>query len=305
MNPERYCVSGQLERPHSRSHISGGQRGNMATRQELPLLPQWLIAGRQEGIPSGIRPFGGSPRDLAVDFRLARRPQLITELLSLCCHAANGQAADQDLFLNTPVGMRIEALLVVATLTDANPFSWRVRCGSASCGQESEFELSADEILSPGEGQREMETTPFTIGAVEGVLRRPTGIEQMAWLTDSAELQCEAMLRSILVRPPLEELLAEGESLESIALAIDEAMDSFDPLLGFHLSVVCPHCGIATDIFPDLAGVALERLSRAQHAVIENVHRLASHYHWSERQIIELPEWRRQFYLELIEGGVQ
>jgi hypothetical protein len=36
---------------------------------------------------------------------------------------------------------------------------------------------------------------------------------------------------------------------------------------------------------------------------IGDVHRLASHYHWSESEIIRLPQWRRESYLEMIEAG--
>ena len=41
----------------------------------------------------------------------------------------------------------------------------------------------------------------------------------------------------------------------------------------------------------------------AEQAHADQVHRLASHYHWTEEAIAKVPAWRRQAYLECIEGG--
>jgi hypothetical protein len=42
-------------------------------------------------------------------------------------------------------------------------------------------------------------------------------------------------------------------------------------------------------------------LRRAQHGLIEDVHRLARTYHWTEDRVAALPPWRRARYLALIE----
>jgi hypothetical protein len=36
---------------------------------------------------------------------------------------------------------------------------------------------------------------------------------------------------------------------------------------------------------------------------VEQVHRLAGHYHWSEEEIAKVPLWRRRAYLAYIDGG--
>jgi len=85
--------------------------------------------------------------------------------------------------------------------------------------------------------------------------------------------------------------------------SIDEAMEEHDPLVGFHLEVNCPECGRATTHAPDLVAAALERLWLAQLDLIEQVHRLASHYHWTEEEISRIPRWRRQAYLARLDGS--
>ncbi len=269
---------------------------------EFPSLPQWFTSGREHQVPRDMRPFGGVADDLSVVFRLARRPEIITRLLSLCCRTADGPV-DERLWLDLPIGLRIEALLVLATLSDAAPFAWHVRCEQATCaeGDDNEFELGLDQIRSVATEELGVETRTIAIGDFQTVVRRPTGLDQVQWLLE-ADGGPESMLRAILVRPSLDELRETGLAVETIAAAIDEAMDSFDPILGFRVNVVCPRCGVGRDVWPDLAGAALERLAAAQRRAIESVHRLALRYHWTEGEIFVLPEWRRQAYLDLLES---
>jgi hypothetical protein len=267
------------------------------------LLPRWLLPGDQPNQVFTLRPFGSEVGDLQVAFRFGRRPDIVTQILALCSRTDDGEAVECDLILRLPIGLRIEALLALATLSDARAFSWRARCGSAVCGAESEFELTLEQILALGEEHRDQETVTVLIGGEPALLRRPCGLDQRQWLAQSSAPQGEVMLRSMLVRPSLEELLAGGQTLESIAGAVDEVMDGFDPLLGFHVRVVCAQCAAATDVSPDLTEAALDRLFQAQRAMVEEVHRIATHYHWAEHDILALPTWRRHSYLELIAAG--
>jgi hypothetical protein len=263
-------------------------------------FPAWIHDAPGASSACEMRAFGSAREDLAVKFRMAPRIELITELLTLCLRVADNAPIGRKFVMEMPVGLRMELLIRLATLSDSPPFSWRLRCASTECGRESEFELTADEIVSQGNELRGLPTLQTQIGGEPALLRRPTGADQAQWIAQPLVHESELMMRAVLVRPSLDDLLAQGESLESIAAAIDEAMDKFDPLPGFHVSGVCPYCGKSSDVPLDVTGAALERLYRGQQALIEDVHRLALSYHWSEEQILELPEWRRQSYLGLI-----
>jgi hypothetical protein len=273
----------------------------MTATEPFPSLPPWLVAGRKN-IPARVRPFGAAPEHLGVDFHLARRPELVTDLLALCCFASDGAPADHDVLLDLPVGIRICALMVLAAASDPAALSWHVRCGSDGCAQQNEFELTTAQLVALAQERLEEQTIQVSIGATMATLRRPTARDQLQWL-EADEDMSDAMLRAVVMEPRLDELRAAGMTSETIAIAVDAAMDSFDPLLSFHVRVPCPGCGAVADVAPDLAGTAIERLSRAQHAAIADVHRLASRYHWSEIEILNLPQWRRHSYLDLIEGG--
>lgn len=274
----------------------------MAASQTLTFCPEWLVADGAAAVPRSMRPFGVCAEDLSVQFEAARRPELITELLERCCRAEGDGRVDRQMLLRMPVGMRIEALLTLATLTDGAPLSWQTRCSEEGCGREIEFDLRLEQIVALADGQRALETREAKISGEQVVLRRPTGADQAEWAAQPADERSNAMLRSIVVTPSIDALLKDGVTLELLEAEMDDVMDGFDPLVGFHLGVVCPDCGNVADVSPDLTALALERLSHTQQALISEVHLLASRYHWSERDVLEMPRWRRERYLELVEG---
>ena len=83
---------------------------------------------------------------------------------------------------------------------------------------------------------------------------------------------------------------------------ISEALDAFDPLVAFSVSLACPVCGAATEAPVDLEELALSALRRVQEARVREVHRIAHAYGWGEAAILALPARRRAQYLRLIAG---
>jgi hypothetical protein len=80
-------------------------------------------------------------------------------------------------------------------------------------------------------------------------------------------------------------------------------MEEFDPLPAFEMQVVCPECGAASTAAPALTAAALQRLVAAQERLLDDVHRIALNYHWTEAEILRMPAWRRESYLARIESA--
>jgi hypothetical protein len=80
---------------------------------------------------------------------------------------------------------------------------------------------------------------------------------------------------------------------------IDEAFDEVSPYVGTMLVTACPECKQ-----PQQMEINPYLLDTMRHEVLfQEVHMLASEYHWSEREILSLSRERRQLYLRLIERG--
>lgn len=79
--------------------------------------------------------------------------------------------------------------------------------------------------------------------------------------------------------------------------AIDSAFESLAPEVATTAQAACPECQTASLIDLD----PYHCLRRAGGDLFYEVHLLASHYHWSEPEILSLPRWRRARYLGLID----
>jgi hypothetical protein len=69
------------------------------------------------------------------------------------------------------------------------------------------------------------------------------------------------------------------------------------------VQATCPDCGGRLDCSLDVVSFVLEEIRRRARRLLREVHVIASAYHWSESEILALPEERRRRYLSLIEGG--
>jgi hypothetical protein len=220
-----------------------------------------------------MRTFGHDRADLGFDFASSDRPGLVTALLAAA--GAPEQSAD---WWAAPVGARTAALLQLA-----GPAPMKPLLDCPACGERIEAELPIDSLvgLDPGVD---------CIDAAGVLLRRPTG-------ADLCVLQRTGTLPARWWR------VGEG-----IGAAIDddaalEALSEADPLVGFQLQCRCPACGLESTSEVDLETLALRRLAAAQARLEREVHALASHYGWTEEQILAVAPARRARYLALIEGA--
>jgi hypothetical protein len=273
---------------------------NLASR-ETPTIPLPELSPNFAvdfvGGEVGLRRFGIFESDLAIDFAADNSATLVTNLLEQCAHYPNGILPD-GFFRALSVGKRLECLLTLAAGEERSPFNFQFNCGG--CGAELEIELTLDEIAAI---QREADLTDVInveVGGEPVTFRKPTGDDQENWAEMAFRDEREAARVMIGT-------LASSESRIKFRARdfdlIDEAMDEADPLVNFQCRVACAECGAENEFSVDLCDVALRMLARQQKQLIVMVHKLASRYHWSEKEIFAIPYWRRIEYLNLIAAG--
>jgi len=247
----------------------------------FPRVPDGAAAALAGGAVR-LRAFGRTRADLDVDFA-APRPSVVEQVLGACCEPA----LDGDALAALPISVRIRALLRVAA-RDAAEADLVVTCPAPTCGEQLEISLPLERVAE------DPERVPAAIEVGGRQVRVPTGRDQRRL----AEVDGGAGVRRAFVAG----LLPAGEALDDAELpAIEEALAWADPLVDFFVAVTCPACGDAIDSAVDLEGLALERLARAQLALLEDIHRLAEAYHWTEEQVLALPPRRRAWYLARLE----
>lgn len=260
----------------------------------LPGFPQHIRLYASAG-DVGLRRFGVFESDLDIDFASANRAALATSLLESCAVDPTG-ALSEGFFRELLIGKRIECLLVLAAGGRDAALGFPFKC--EGCGEEIELELTLREISEMQHEADLTETVCVDIGGSRICFRKPTGRDQEEWsrmkFIDERDAARGMIATLVELSEPLEAIQYEELS------AVEEVLEEADPLVNFSCNVSCGECGELNEHEIDLMETALGMLNRAQNQLIVAVHRLASHYHWSEQEIFAVPDWRRQQYLELI-----
>lgn len=137
-----------------------------------------------------------------------------------------------------------------------------------------------DRTLAPGK-----EPLWFALPESGIEFRLPTTGDQMEV---AAETDPVRALIQRCVRP------AEG------AGPIRRYMELLAPLMSGPLKGFCPHCKKTTRVLFDVPSFVLRELGAQVSLIYEDIHLLASHYHWSEERILGLPRMRRMEYVEMV-----
>ena len=235
-----------------------------------------------------MRPFG-EIADLDLDFGDADRLTLVTTLLAQC-----DQRRDPALWWSAPVGRRIAALLHVVALSERRDhLELTARCVAPACGESFEYALPLQALARSG-----ADASPMHIQLGDSrvlTMRRPTGADLRRWREAPAASRAEA------VRLMLDTLILSGEAGEDDEATVSASVAAVDPLVDFTVACQCPACGVPNEVAVDLEALALSRLGARQRSLLQEVHRFASHYGWTEAEVLAVPAFRRARYVALME----
>jgi hypothetical protein len=164
--------------------------------------------------------------------------------------------------------------------------------GSAACrvcGEKLEFELDGRGMV---DGAASASGGSVEVGGRR--LRLPTSRDLATLVQESDE--------AAAVQRLLRQLSDDSERLwskQEIATA-EAALAAADPMAEIRLSFECPSCAASFEESLDLPTFVWAELEALARRLLSDVHRLASAYGWSEREILGLSAARREFYLERV-----
>ncbi len=140
--------------------------------------------------------------------------------------------------------------------------------------------------------------TRLEVGDQTLILRLPTGADQIRLLGLPPERRHGELLRSLVVTPALGPSWPETLPAEALA-QIEAALEALSPALVLEVAAPCPECGKVSAVGLNPYGALFEGVGD----LLGEVHRIASHYHWGEAEILALPQERRGQYLRLIDAA--
>ncbi len=223
------------------------------------------------------------------------RPGYVTAMLCSALDSIGSQPADAGLIADLCVADRQYLMLRLAAILDGEHMWLKVGCGHCDALLDVELRRCDLPVKEAGQG-----FPLVTLSVKEWVIdvRVPTGSDQERIGEKSKEEAMKTLLQSCILsvngEPPGEEFF--NNLSEPDIDAIDNALDEASPAVCNQLIVTCPECG-------------REQYAEMDHCVLagmngnlfyDEVHTLASHYHWSEAAILDLPQARRRLYLDKI-----
>lgn len=166
-----------------------------------------------------------------------------------------------------------------------------------ACAQPFDINFSLDALIA----HHQSETKPTTAKRLDDGtfrlddscrFRLPSGEDELAILQVTPNQAEEMLLRRCLL---------EGE-LAAYGAQIQEEMEKLAPVLQTDMQAVCPECNRQQTLHFDVQSFLLTRLQKSRRQVVGQVHRLATTYRWSHREILDLPRRLRHMYVSFIES---
>lgn len=197
--------------------------------------------------------------------------------------------ATPDAHLALPVGVRDRLVLALRVRTFGRDMELRSRC--LQCGVELAARVDLAGVLAAHAGEPPAEI----VVDVDGTQVRAR-LPSTADVLDAAAQPPGEDEWTLLERCLTSQAVGRTETVRAkVAAAIAEA----DPMTSLEFDLECHACGVRrSESFDIVVGFWREIEAAADRAALE-VHRLASSYGWSERDILAMPAPRRQRYLGL------
>lgn len=251
------------------------------------------------------------------------RHDWITEVLSRCVRSIGAVSPlSRDDVRGLLVSDRQYLLIKLRQMTFGDRFEATISCASAACGARIDIDFALGDI--PIKESRDKgpvyrmqlsrdacETSALEQGTADVVFRLPNGGDQeaIAAMLEHDERQAAAVLLGRCVyrigsweRPGLEGVAR----LSTRALMeIEQRMEEVAPAVELTAAGDCPECGASFAVPLDLMRLFWDewRISRAR--LLREVHYLAFHYHWSEREIMGMPRTLRREYIGILAEEVE
>lgn len=261
-----------------------------------------------------LRPLTGRD-EIELAMHAARLPvEQAVQIAACSCTDLAGIARPGVDVIATLTGGDLNRLLIAIQCLNFGPAVDAVAtCSAPDCQAGLEIDLDLDRMLdddpSPTTAPRQridieiggrpcwLDLAVPRVDVIQTAARRAVEIG-----ADAAQLLLEATLVGVGSTDGKRALgRKRALSRPEVRRRIEDWVLSTDRFARLDIRGLCPRCGAATSLFFDPGSFLLARLRR-HGSILDEVDRMAMHYHWSEADILALPMARRQAYLARIEA---
>ena len=265
-----------------------------------------------------LAPLNGEDEELIGRLAGMTGPSLVTRVLSRCTRQIGSVSpVSESIVRRLPVADRQYLMLQIRRMTLGDTVRGSILCPLPECGAKMDFDFLLSEIPVTAatvkgplyrmalSGETASDGRPKTI-----VFRTPTGEDQEA-LGDLLARDEHAAARALLVRciRQIDDRASNEEEVAGLSpgecLEIEQKIESVGPRVDLEFEMTCAECGRAFEAPFDLQSFFLNELQTIPKLLYHEVHLLAWHYHWSEREIMAMPRVKRRMYIEILNHALE
>jgi hypothetical protein len=198
-----------------------------------------------------------------------------------------------------PIGRRDALLLALREQLFGSRVQTVVVCPHCQDSLDLVFEVDQIRVPLKSESQEEF---VCDVGDYQVSFRLPTSEDLLMVVHESEPgVAKQHLLERCLVR-----VTHRGEAIaelpKSLAVTVIEKMAAVDPQGDVELAVTCAACGYQWQALFDIASFVWCEIGAWAKRLLREVHLLASAYGWAEADILRMSAWRRQCYLDMVQG---
>ena len=265
------------------------------THREVELAP---VTGFEEELLDSIGPS-------------ARSAHALTALLTRCLRrigklAPVTAALVRDLLIND----REFLMMKLRELTLGKHLKAMIVCRDPKCAQSMDIALNLDDLRT---NVKPVDRRVFKFKVDEAgetfalEFRLPTGADQeaCAGLAADPESAINQLLARIVLRVN-DNCSVDEQTIEALPSGVlkelERRIEELEPLLSIDLEAACVECGQSLVSHFDVTSFFLDELQQNRRLLEREVHFIAWHYHWPEKEILSLTRRKRRRYIDLIQS---
>ncbi len=260
---------------------------------------------------------------LAANIHRGESASLVTAVLCRCVRRIGTiSPVSEEVSRNLLIADRQYLMLRLRELTFGEQVQATLLCPWPGCGSKMDIDFSLRDIpvresqdKGPFYRMELSEAAAYTANEGEKfseiVFRLPVGGDQetLSPLVYKNEAQAFTMLLKHCIQKigpyehPEEELIYKLSP--RARMEIEREMARVAPQIELAMEAVCPECQRPFEAPFDLQRFFFGELETTMGLLYREIHYLAYHYHWSEKEILEMPREKRHRYIEILAEEIE
>ena len=264
---------------------------------------------------------GGREEELLADASGASTPRRVTEVLSRCVSRIGSvRPITTDVARELLVGDRVYLLLRLREVTVGSRVEGTVHCPWPGCGAKADIDFATTDLpvatCADRRAHYTIELSSAALAPDAGVdrpvtvtFRLPNGADQETLagvLAGNPAEALRALLERCIVADPDTGAIFDASWLSAQGrFELESAIQARAPGVDLDLPLACPECGRSFVVPFDVQDFFFGELRTSRDLLRRQVHYLAYHYHWSERDILDMSREKRLAYIEVLAEEIE